>query len=132
MMFHAPRAGHAHIMIGRLETIVLDTREPRHLARFYAELIGAKVVTEEDRWVTIQDGDGRRLSFQRSPEHEPPTFPDPAGSQQSHVDVRVDDVDTAERQVLDLGATRVLDATEDNTFRVFRDPAGHPFCLVWD
>jgi catechol-2,3-dioxygenase len=120
-------------MIGRLETIVLDTREPRRLARFYAELIGAKVVTEEeDRWVTIEDGDGRRLSFQHSPEHAAPAFPDPAGSQQSHVDVRVDDVDAAERQVLELGATRVPNAVEDNTFRVFRDPAGHPFCLVWD
>jgi catechol 2,3-dioxygenase-like lactoylglutathione lyase family enzyme len=119
-------------MIGRLETIVLDTREPQRLARFYAELIGAKVVTEEDRWVTVEDGDGRRLSFQYSPEHAPPAFPDVAGSQQLHVDVRVDDVDAAERQVLDLGATRVPDATEDHTFRVFRDPAGHPFCLVWN
>lgn len=130
--FDAVRGGHANVMIGRLETIVLDTREPRRLARFYADLIGAKVVTEEDRWVTIEDGDGRRLSFQYSPEHQPPTFPDTAGSQQSHVDVRVDDVDAAERQVLDLGATRVPDATEDNNFRVFRDPAGHPFCLVWN
>jgi catechol-2,3-dioxygenase len=118
-------------MIGRLETVVLDTRDPRQLAGFYAELIGAKVVVEEERWVTIEDGDGRRLSFQTSPEHEPPTFPDPAGSQQVHIDVRVDDVDEAERQVLALGATRVVGATEDNTFRVFRDPAGHPFCLVW-
>jgi catechol-2,3-dioxygenase len=119
-------------MIGRLETVVLDTREPLKLARFYADLIGAKVTTEEDDWVTITDDDGRRLSFQTSPQHRSPRFPDPAGSQQFHVDVRVDDVDAAERQVLELGATRVTDAEEDGTFRVFRDPAGHPFCLIWD
>lgn len=52
--------------------------------------------------------------------------------QQLHVDARVDDVDEAERKVLELGATRVVpNAQEDNTFRVFRDPAGHFSCLIW-
>jgi catechol-2,3-dioxygenase len=125
-------AGTAEVMIGKLETVVLDTRDPLALARFYAELLGGRVVTEKDDWVTIVDPGGRRLSFQTSPDHQPPRFPDPAGSQQFHLDVRVDDVDEAERQVLELGATSVPDADEDGDFRVFRDPAGHPFCLVWD
>jgi catechol-2,3-dioxygenase len=119
-------------MIGRLETVVLDTRDPARLARFYAELLGAEVTTEQPDWVTITDGTGRKVSFQTSPEHRPPTFPDPAGSQQFHLDVRVDDPDAAEPKVLELGATRVEGAHEDSTFRVFRDPDGHPFCLVWD
>ena len=33
--------------------------------------------------------------------------------------------------VLALGATRVTGAVEDGTYRVYRDPAGHTFCLVW-
>lgn len=119
-------------MIGRLYTVVLDTRDPAALARFYTELLGAKITTEEENWITIEDGAGKQLSFQTSPEHEPPRFPDPAGAQQLHLDVHVDDVDEAEKQVLALGATRVPDAQEDGTFRVYRDPAGHPFCLVWD
>lgn len=119
-------------MIGELETVVLDTRDPRGLAKFYTQLLGARVVVDREDWVSIADDHGRKLSFQTSPEHEPPRFPDPAGSQQSHIDIRVTDVDAAERQVLALGATRVPDAHEDSTFRVFRDPAGHPFCLVWD
>ncbi len=119
-------------MIGKLETVVLDTRDPKALAGFYAELLGARIVTDKADWVSIMDEAGRKLSFQTSPEHQPPSFPDPAGSQQFHVDVRVDDVDEAERKVLDLGAIRVSDAHEDGTFRVYRDPAGHPFCLVWD
>jgi predicted enzyme related to lactoylglutathione lyase len=109
----------------------LDSRDPHKLARFYAEMLGASIAHEEDTWVTIVDDGGRKLSFQTSPEHQPPRFPDPAGSQQLHVDIRVEDVDKAEREVLELGATRVRDAIEDNTFRVFRDPAGHTFCLVW-
>jgi hypothetical protein len=28
-------------------------------------------------------------------------------------------------------ATRVKNADEDGRYRVFRDPAGHTFCLVW-
>lgn len=82
--------------------------------------------------MTIVDGAGRQVSFQTSPEHRPPEIPDPAGSQQLHLDVRVDDLDAAEGKVLELGATRVPDAHEEKNFRVFRDPAGHPFCLAWD
>jgi catechol-2,3-dioxygenase len=123
--------GHIDLMIGRLETVVLDTQNPRKLASFYAELLGANVVYDSDDWVTIEDGDGRRLSFQASPEHQPPKFPDPAGSQQFHVDIRVDDVDAAEPKVLKLGATRVANGPEDKSFRVYRDISGHTFCLVW-
>jgi catechol 2,3-dioxygenase-like lactoylglutathione lyase family enzyme len=131
-MFGSGASGHNEAMIGRLETVVLDARDPHELARFYAELLGARLETEEENWITIVDETGRKLSFQTSPQHQPPRFPDPAGSQQSHLDIRVDDVDEAERHVLDIGATRVPDAHEDNTFRVFRDPAGHTFCLIWN
>jgi catechol 2,3-dioxygenase-like lactoylglutathione lyase family enzyme len=116
-------------MIGQLRTVVLDCREPAELARFYIGLLGASVVAEEPDWVAIKDPAGRRLAFQRSPEHQPPQFPDPAGSQQLHLDVMVDDIETAERAVLDLGATR-LDGDGDD-FRVYADPVGHPFCLIW-
>ncbi|MFC4853033.1 VOC family protein [Actinophytocola glycyrrhizae] len=57
-------------MIGKLETVVLDTRDPRALAGFYADLLGARIVTDEDDWVSIVDAEGRRLSFQTSPEHQ--------------------------------------------------------------
>jgi hypothetical protein len=83
-----------------------------------------------DCWVSIQDERGWRVSFQRSPEHQPPRFPDPAASQQIHFDVRVEDVDAAEPAVLALGATRLDGQGPD--FRVYADPAGHPFCLVWN
>lgn len=76
--------------------------------------------------------DGQRLAFQLAPEYEPPAFPDRRGSQQFHLDIDVDDVDDAEAKVLSLGATRVSDAVGESDFRVFRDPAGHPFCLVFD
>ena len=111
--------------------MVMDCADPRRLADFYAELLGGVPEAEDDTWVVLTDPSGRRLAFQLSPEHRPPQFPDPRGSQQFHLDVAVDDIATAERQVLALGASRVADAVGEDHFRVYRDPAGHPFCLVW-
>jgi hypothetical protein len=42
----------------------------------------------------------------------------------------VADVEEAEPKVLALGARRL--PGEGGDFRVYADPAGHPFCLVWD
>jgi hypothetical protein len=71
----------------------------------------------------------RELAFQKAEPWVPPRWPDPAHPQQEHLDIRVDDVDAAERAVLALGATRVP-SEHERGFRVFTDPAGHPFCLV--
>jgi hypothetical protein len=46
------------------------------------------------------------------------------------VDIRVDDVDAAEGAVLALGAT-LMRTVDEEGFRVFEDPAGHPFCPVF-
>jgi catechol 2,3-dioxygenase-like lactoylglutathione lyase family enzyme len=124
--------GQTTTMIGRLRNVVLDTRDPRKLADFYAQVLGARLIADEDDWVTVEDDRGVRLSFQLSPEHAPPAFPDTAGSQQIHLDIQVGDIDTAERDVLALGATRVREGQEEQDFRVFRDPAGHTFCLVYN
>ena len=123
--------GNPEFMIGQLRSVVVDCKDPHALADFYSGLLGGTVDAEDDTWVVLTDPGGRRLAFQYSPQHEPPKFPDPAGSQQFHLDVLVDDVEEADRKVRQLGATRVDEAVGENQFRVFRDPAGHTFCLVW-
>lgn len=55
-----------------------------------------------------------------------PRWPDPAYPQQLHLDVTVPDLEAAEADVLAHGATKLRDSGE---FRVYADPAGHPFCL---
>ena len=111
--------------------MVLDSREPRRLAEFYAGLVGGDITSDDESWVVLTDSSGRRLAFQLSPDHEPPKFPESRGSQQFHLDILVEDIEVAEPQVLALGATRVTDALGETDFRVYRDPAGHTFCLVW-
>lgn len=108
--------------------VVLDCPDPVALANFYAALIGGKVEQQED-WVELNGGAGAPLAFQAAPGFVPPKWPSTAASQQFHLDLTVADLDAAEREVLALGAT-VLEADDrERTFRVYADPAGHPFCL---
>jgi catechol-2,3-dioxygenase len=125
-----------------LETVVLEARDPHALARFYSELLGLQVTRVDGDWVDIGDDSTTRMSFQGASEHQPPRWPDPASSMQFHLDIAVDDIDEAEAQALSLGATRLpwgsaeeeakgLRPPSESGFRVFADPAGHPFCLCW-
>jgi predicted enzyme related to lactoylglutathione lyase len=120
-------------MIGKLRSTVVDCKVPEELASFYQRVLGGTLHREDETWTVLTDPTGQRLAFQLAPDYEPPLFPDPRGSQQFHLDIQVgdDDIDNAEREVVALGATRVASAVEDGTFRVFKDPAGHTFCLVW-
>jgi catechol 2,3-dioxygenase-like lactoylglutathione lyase family enzyme len=120
------------VMIGRLSSVVIDCPDPPALARFYSELLGLPVTRVDDDWVVIgdrQSGRGR-LAFQLAPDHQPPRWPDPAFPQQFHLDVLVDDIDEAEPKALALGATPL--PSQEDGFRVYADPAGHPFCLCWE
>ncbi len=42
----------------------------------------------------------------------------------------VTDLDTAEAQVLALGATLLDGSDKPIGYRVYADPVGHPFCLI--
>jgi catechol 2,3-dioxygenase-like lactoylglutathione lyase family enzyme len=118
-------------VIGHLEKTVIDCPDPRALAEFYCQVLAMRINEDIDGWVVIGSGHGQRqLAFQRVTEWVPPRWPDPAYPQQLHVDIRVSDADQAERELLVLGATRVHGARETG-FRVFTDPAGHPFCIVF-
>lgn len=115
--------------IARFDLVVLDTPEPRRLADFYCALLGWRLVREEDDWVTIRPDwtSPYGMAFQLAPDLVPPTWPDPAVPQQSHLDVTVDDLDAAEAQVLAIGARPTGVAA--GGFRAYLDPSGHPFCL---
>ncbi|MFB7619022.1 VOC family protein [Kitasatospora sp. NPDC056181] len=121
-------------MIGSLQCIVLDCPEPAVLARFYEALLGGEVDRPDPRWglgeawSTLHTDGGLVLCFQRVADHRPPQWPDPAHPQQMHLDIEVEDLDGAEHEVLALGATRL--PSDAAGWRVYADPAGHPFCLL--
>jgi hypothetical protein len=117
-------------MIGTLESFILDCPDPQALARFYSELIGAEIVGYDPDWAEIVPPGALRplIAFQRVDEYNPPQWPSQSVPQQMHIDVKVEDFDVSEPEVLALGATKA--GSDHATFRVYLDPAGHPFCLV--
>lgn len=118
-------------MIGHLHNTVIDCPDPRSLAAFYSELLGWPIARDSEDWVVIEGPSGRPgVAFQQAPDLREPRWPDPERPQQFHLDVLVEDIDAAEEKVLALGARRLPGGGDD--FRVYADPAGHPFCLVWE
>ncbi|MDK1348193.1 VOC family protein [Streptomyces sp. 378] len=123
-------------MIADLQCVVLDCTDPMELAAFYQSILGGTVNQPDrrwalsDAWATLHTASGVVLAFQRAADYRPPLWRDPAGPQQFHLDFGVADLDRAEEQVLARGA-RLLDGGPDGrSWRIYADPAGHPFCLV--
>lgn len=117
--------------LAKLGVVVLDCSDPRALAGFYAQVLGGSV--EEDpgdsSWVDLKVPGGQGLAFQQASGFVPPRWPAPDGSQQFHLDLVVEDLDAAEKEVLTLGAKPLDTEDRSRTWRVYADPAGHPFCL---
>lgn len=113
--------------IARFPSIVLDCPDPRAVATFYGAMLDWPITEAEDWWEVRADY-GQCLSFQRVDDYSAPTWPTQEVPQQMHLDVVVDDLDAGEAAVIGLGATK-HEHQPGTTFRVFLDPAGHPFCL---
>ncbi len=110
-----------------LFAVTIDAPDAVGLARFYSPLMGMEVTYEGPEGAMISGG-GKSVLFQQVAKFTPPRWPDPSAPQQGHLDILVDDLDAGEARALELGATRL--PSDEKGFRVFADPAGHPFCLV--
>ncbi|MFB8025541.1 VOC family protein [Streptomyces sp. NPDC056465] len=115
--------------------VALDCPDPPSLAAFYQAVLGGEIRKYDEDWYDLYVPGGARIAFQRAADHRPPEWPrGDRNSQQEHLDFDVTDIEDAQTQVLALGAT-ALDLDDqggERTFRVYADPAGHPFCLCWE
>ena len=116
--------------IARYPSFVIDCPDPGALAQFYGAMLDWKVDISPG-WAEIRADYGQCISFQHVDGYTAPDWPTQGRPQQMHLDVIVDDLDAAEPLVLELGATKA-EHQPGKTFRVFLDPAGHPFCLCVD
>jgi predicted enzyme related to lactoylglutathione lyase len=114
--------------IATFSAVALDCREPRKVAEFYSAVLDIPIGRVDPDWVQLEPVGGVLLAFQLAPDHVPPQWPSAEHPQQMHLDLDVTDLDAGEAQVLALGA-RKHEHQPGTTFRVFLDPAGHPFCL---
>jgi hypothetical protein len=113
--------------IARFPSIVLDCPDAHALGAFYAGMLGWEM-EETPGWADLRADYGQCLSFQQVESYRAPAWPTQDAPQQAHLDLMVDDLDEGEAAVLALGATKA-EHQPGETFRVFLDPAGHPFCL---
>lgn len=125
------RASFGSMVIARFALVALDCPDPHAIAGFYQSLAGGEIKesTASDEWVRLQTGPGTDIGFQRDANYEASGWPDGA-PQQAHLDFDVADLDEAEQAVLGLGASKTSAQPSPSEWRVFLDPAGHPFCLV--
>ncbi|WP_436492655.1 VOC family protein [Actinokineospora sp. HUAS TT18] len=110
-----------------LGAVVLDCPDAPALAAFYAALLDWPAPEPGgDEWVSIKSGSAR-IDFQQIENYLAPTWPVGERPQQFHLDLSVADLPAAAERAVGLGAKLLDDSAE--TFWVYADPAGHPFCL---
>ena len=113
----------------KLYGVTLDCSDPAKLAEFYSQLTGLKVSYSTDEFAGLDGDGGPAVGFQKVADFQAPQWPGQDRPQQFHLDFSVEDLDAAEEWVLGLGAVRA-DEQPGQNWRVYLDPAGHPFCLA--
>ena len=125
--------------IAEYSLTAIDCPDPVALANFYAKITEFEVVIAHNDidgkplWVELVDNGKTRIAFQRVKNYVKPTWPEGPIPQQAHLDFDVKDLDIAEAELLAIGAIKSpiqTSSNPDTNFRVYFDPAGHPFCLV--
>ncbi|MEU6106067.1 VOC family protein [Streptomyces flaveolus] len=134
----------------RLVQTVLDSTDARRLAEFYRSLLDLDYADGDEPppagqpdergrdWLVLRTPDGvPQLAFQQVTRLRAPDWPDGPVPQQLHLDLSVGSMEELRNQherVLTLGGSLLSnrdrpDPDDEERFRVYRDPEGHPFCI---
>jgi predicted enzyme related to lactoylglutathione lyase len=121
---------HDRLML-QLLGFIIDCPDPMKLATFYSQVTGHAIMEGNSgdlAGITLGEVD---LTFQRVENYRPPRWPDDEHPKQYHLDFEVNDIEAEQSRVVKLGATLQKDliGPEGYGWRVYTDPAGHPFCL---
>ncbi|MFI6128344.1 VOC family protein [Micromonospora sp. NPDC051141] len=112
-----------------LAMVNLDSSDPAAHAAFYGHALGWEITHSEAEYAMITSSGGTSIGFGLVPGYAPPAWPDPAGGKRYHLDLTVDDVPAAERDLVAAGATRPEHQPGGGRWTVLLDPIGQPFCL---
>jgi predicted enzyme related to lactoylglutathione lyase len=117
-------------MANRWAGITIDYADPAWLASFWSALLDTAVTSEhgdDDGWARAGSRlvDQPRLTFQRVPEPK-------IAKVRIHLDIQVDDIGTARRQVEDLGGrwSGERHDYDEGVVMVMHDPEEDEFCLI--
>ncbi|GAA4899764.1 glyoxalase/bleomycin resistance protein/dioxygenase superfamily protein [Stackebrandtia albiflava] len=110
-------------MASRWHATVIDARDPKRLARWWAEVLGFRV-SYEDTHVTAIAGDREPgLSFVSA-------SGDKKARNRIHLDIDPDDQNAEVERLVDMGARRVDDGRHRTSWIVLADPEGNEFCVL--
>lgn len=116
--------------VGSLASISIDCPDADALAGFYRDLLGLEeVFATADRGIICLAGAGPMLTLMRVDTFVAPSWPQGPQHQQMHLDLAVDDLDSAVSSAIALGAREAEQQPAPDKWRVLIDPVGHPFCL---
>ena len=113
-------------MPSRLYAIVVDSRDPRRLADFWAAVLDFRIVYEAQDEVGVARDDDTYpgLIFVLVPDHK-------VVKNRLHLDLNPDDRDREVDRLEQLGATRAdVGQGPEVTWVVMRDPEGNEFCVL--
>ena len=116
--------------VGSFDAITIDCLDPKRLAEFWCQVFETKVDTRNGdpvHYIDLLPAAGApTLRLQRVPEAK-------TIKARLHLDILVDDLDHAVKQVESLGAVRAENGQLSEygySFQVMLDPEGNEFCLV--
>ena len=116
---YAPR------MALEFEELVVDSRNPAELGKWWAEALEWESHEDSDGDVVVSAPGGRlpSLLFIRVPEEK-------TVKNRLHLDFRPDDRDAEVERLLGMGATRADVGQGEEAWVVLADPEGNEFCIL--
>jgi hypothetical protein len=115
--------------VARLAMTTFDCADPRPLVEFWAGLLDGTILAATDD-IAVVKTDTVLIGAVRVPGYTPPTWPDGPTPKHMHLDLAVRDLAEAEAVALRLGAEKADHQPQPDQWRIYLDPAGHPFCLT--
>ena len=117
-----------------LSHIFIDCKDPLNLQEFYHKLTGLEKRSMYNSPGLVINTDLMLMFNKCDFEYIPPVWPEEDGKQQKqiHLDFGVDDLDTAVKTAIELGAFKAPHQYGGKHWVTLFDPEGHPFCLGID
>jgi predicted enzyme related to lactoylglutathione lyase len=105
--------------------VVVDADDPARLSRWWAEVLGFKVLDEDENDVIVGAAKDVHpiLYFTRATAAK-------AGKNRLHIDLSPDDRDAEVERLVDMGARHVDIGQGTPSWVVLADPEGNEFCVL--
>jgi len=114
----------------QIRGVAIDCDDISELANFYSRITGQPIFYQSDDFACLNLAT-YWLTFQHVDHYVAPTWPASESPKQFHLEIWTDDINGGEQLVLNYGATKPDNQpSPDDSWRVYVDPAGHPFCLT--